>query len=190
MKGTLNGFGTEYKINANEDKITIKNLPSSSSNLIKNKTIKSPISLKGKKLVSLLARNPHDPKTWDSEYLEHILYRLVYSLISPYPIKKRVIASKLGITVAQINSLTNTPQYIRIKKELRKELRSKWAANIDQVVIKKALMGSKYHAELFYKLEQELIEKHEVTRKVAIEDNAESRKNKINEYIDQLGIGR
>ena len=173
-----------------EDRISARNLSSTNNPLVKVKKKTQIISMNGRKVVSLNARNRSDPKTWDTEYLEHILYRLVYALISPFPVKKRVIAKRLGLTIRDIQNLISSSSYQRIKNSLRKELRGKWGANIDAVVIKKALQGSKYHAELFYKLQNELIDRTEVTKKKEFEVNSDERKDKISKYIEELGFSK
>lgn len=129
-----------------------------------------------------------NPKSWNNEYREHMLYRIVYALISPYPPRKEVLAKKLGIHPVTLQKLIRTEQYDTIKNDLRRDLRKKWGANIDMVVVKNALRGSKYHAELFYKLQGELIEKMEVTKKEDIPETTEGRKEMIEKYIEELGM--
>jgi len=129
-------------------------------------------------------------KSWSSEYREHMIYRVIYALVSPYPPRKVYLANKLGIHPVILNRLIQSPEYIRIKNELRKDLRSKWGANIDQVVIRQALNGSKYHADLFYKLQGELVDRLEVTKKDDIPENPDDRKKMIERYLDELEIKR
>lgn len=148
---------------------------------------KPAISPEGRSFLHKTLKSKVNPASWDSEYREHMIYRVVYMLVSPFPPKKAAVAKKLGIHPVVLQRLIKTEEYVRIKNELRKDLRSRWSADMDQVVIKNGLRGSKYHAELFYKLCGELIDKTEVTNKQEIPSDPEERKKLIKKYLNELG---
>lgn len=145
------------------------------------------VSRKSREFMGKLMNNHKDPRTWESEYLEHVLYKVCFALVRPFPPKKRELAKTLGLSLIQLQRLLNLPQYLQIKNSLRKELRSRYGADIDQIVIKQAMRGSGFHQALFYKLQGELIEKMEMTKKEDIPDDPEERNKMIEKYITQLG---
>jgi len=148
------------------------------------------ISPEGRLFLNKTLNDKVNPHRWNKEYREHIIYQVVFKLISPFPPSRFKLARSLNLHPKTLQKVLNLPEYHRIKNDLRKELRSKWGANIDMVVVKKAMTGSKYHAELFYKLQGELIDKSEVVHKDAIPEKAEDRKAAIEKYLDELGINR
>jgi len=148
---------------------------------------KGNISPKGRLLIGKLRNNHKNVKTWDSEYLEFILYKIVFALLKPFPPVKSALAKDLGITLRTLRHLLNTPQYLEIKKGLRKELRDKWGAEIDQMVIRRALKGSETAAKLFYDLQGELIQKLEVTKKDDIPTDIHERNKLIDRLIKETG---
>jgi hypothetical protein len=145
------------------------------------------ISQKSRLLLGKLRNNHKDVKSWDSEYLEFILYKIVFALLKPFPPIKSALAQELGISLRVLRNLINTPQYLEIKKGLRKELRDKWGAEIDQMVIRRALKGSETAAKLFYDLQGELIQKLEVTKKDDIPQDIHERNKLIERLIKETG---
>lgn len=153
-----------------------------------NQVVRDGISPKGRRILNKSLRDRKNPKTWNSEYREHIIYQLVYKLVSPFKPRRSEVAADLGLSLQTLNDLIATEEYQQVKRQLRAELRKKWATDIDAVVIKKALLGSKYHAELYYKLEGELIDKHEVTKKEDIPSDPQQRRELVKKYLHELGM--
>ncbi len=143
------------------------------------------ISPKGRKLIGKMRNNNKSVRTWDTEYLEFMLYKICFALVKPFPPKKEDLAKELGISKLILFELINTPQYLEIKKSLRKELRAKWGAEVDQAVIRRAIRGSDPAAKLFYDLQGELIQKIEVTKKDAIPESPEDKEKLIQKLIKE-----
>lgn len=159
-------------------------------NKLKREKLRRGISPEKRDFLNKTLNSKTNIRTWSSEYREHMAYRVIYALYQPFPPKKAKLANKLGISLITLQRLIRSPEYERAKNELRRELRRKWGADIDMVVIKKALQGSKYHADLFYQLEGELIKKLEVKNVDNIPEDPKERRKVIDNYLDQLKIAR
>lgn len=180
--------GLKYqKLNGTEEEILVRKTLKGEVVGI-NQIIRQGVSDKGRKVLNKSFKKGTNPATWDSEYREHIIYQIIYRLISPFKPKIADVARELGLDSNTIQSIIRTSQYQEIKSKLRKELRAKWGAEIDAVVIKKALLGSKYHAELYYKLEGELIDKLSVKHESDIPTDPTQRKELIKKYLHELGM--
>lgn len=153
-----------------------------------NKKLRRPISPENRDFLHRTLKSKINPLSWDSEYREHMIYRIIYKLYSPFPPSKSKVAKSLGIHPVVLQRLIKTEEYQRIKQELRKDLRSRWGADMDMVVIKNGLRGSKYHAELYYKLCGELIDKMEIKNKKDVPEDPEERKKVIEKYLAELGM--
>lgn len=151
---------------------------------------KGRISKKGRVLTQNTKRYAENVRKWSSEYLEFVLYKIVYALVSPFPPTKENLAKELGITKRVLFELINTAQYLEIKKSLRKDMRDKWGADIDQVVIQTAIRRKDMTAaKLFYELQGELVRKLEVEKKNELPQTAEEKQkmiNKLQEEINQV----
>jgi hypothetical protein len=176
------------KFNGTEEDLIVKKKLNGQPTLI-NHIIRPSIPAKGMRVIGKTYRNKVKPELWSSEYREHIIYQLIFKLIRPFRPKLSEVARELGLTIHTIQSVIRTKQFIDIKNSLRKELRAEWGADIDAVVVKKALQGSKYHAELFYKLEGELVDKVSVKHEESIPADPEERRMLIRKYLKELGSG-
>lgn len=153
-----------------------------------NRIFTDGISLENKRLLAKSKVTHKNVRDWNSEYREHMIYKIIYALVNPFPPKISELADRLGIEKIIIQKLIKTSEYLEIKSKLRKDLRDRWSADIDQVLIRKSLMGSKYHMDLFYKLQGELVDKLEVTKKNDIPETEEERLKLISKMNKELGF--
>lgn len=156
--------------------------------LLIHEVVRPGMTNRSRRVINKSLKDKTKPENWSSEYREHIIYQIIYRVVSPIPRKRREVARELGLSLETINAIIRTDDYHRIKNSLRAELRAKWGADIDAMVIKKALMGSKYHAELYYKLQGELIDKLKVEKDLKISTDPSSRKELIKKYLKELGM--
>lgn len=98
-------------------------------------------------------------------------------------------AKELRVGVQTLMEWRKTELYQKVCAEMRAELRSKWRAEIDRVVMRKALKGNGFFCQLYYKLEGELLDrsKIEITRPDAIPDDPEELKKEINQLALEVG---
>lgn len=122
------------------------------------------------------------------EVIEHKMHLLATKMFVPFPKKIKVICKEIGIDVKTYYSWIRSERFHNIKLKMRRELRKKWLVDLDRVVLKRALEGSKFHAELIYKIEGELLTKMEHTHKTPqdIPDDPDELQNEINRLSSEV----
>ena len=97
------------------------------------------------------------------EKLELFYEMIAREIYVPLPPTMKEVCEKFGISKQHYRMIVESKRFKVQVNRLRKELRSNWAATIDQSMIKRAIEGSVRHQELFYKIEGELETKLSVT---------------------------
>lgn len=120
----------------------------------------------------------------EMEKLELFYEMIARDIYVPLPPSLNEICEKYGISKQHYRMIVESKKFQKQVRLLRKELREKWAAKIDQSLIKRAIEGSVRHQELFYKVEGELETKLNV--KHTKPEELPTDPNEIQNEIDKL----
>ena len=120
----------------------------------------------------------------EMEKLELLYEMIAREIYVPIPPTLAEVCEKFGITKQHYRLIIESRKFQAQVRILRKELREKWAAKIDQSLVRRAIEGSVRHQELFYKVEGELETKLNVTHTKP--DELPTDPIKIQEEIDKL----
>lgn len=99
----------------------------------------------------------------EMEKLELFYEMIAREIYVPLPPTIQEVCEKFGISKQHYRMIVESKKFHIQVNRIRRELSDRWAAKIDQSLIKRAIEGSVRHQELFYKKQGELETKLSVT---------------------------
>ena len=136
----------------------------------------------GKRLTRLMVRK------FSLEQKEHRMYLLALSVGAPFRRDLSYICREQNLTMQAARYLMNHSRWIVIAEKVMRDVRRKYLVQINGKAVELALLGSKYHMEAVFNMENILTKKSEIQLNSRAGDQTpEDRQLEIDRLISEVG---